>query len=204
MKKKTGSAVRTIEVCQSIEVCQAVATFDEACDMLRRADTIVVGECACRKQMQAMGSGCENPVAACFMFGAMARYYLDHGLGRRIDYSEAQTILSEAQAAGLVIQPATAQNPGGLCNCCTCCCSVLQTLTRHPRPAEMVTANHTARVDPDLCCACETCTDRCPVGAAAITAEGVAAIHLQRCIGCGLCAAACPTGAIELVDRSVL
>ncbi|MGM0453947.1 MAG: 4Fe-4S binding protein, partial [Thermodesulfobacteriota bacterium] len=166
------------------------------------AETIVAGTCPCRKEMKDRGLGCGKPMDTCFMFGAMARYYMDHGLGRQIDFSEAVALLSDAHAAGLVSQPATAQNPGGLCNCCSCCCSVLATLSKYPRPAEMVTATYTARVDPDLCCTCETCTDRCPMQAPAINAEGIAAIQPERCIGCGLCVAACPAGAIELVAKN--
>ncbi len=201
MSKNTGTK-RIIAVGRSIDVTQAVATFDEACEMLRQMETIVVGACPCRKRMEEAGRGCGKPMETCFMFGAMARYYMDHGLGRRIDFSEAVALLCQAHEAGLVLQPATARNPGGLCSCCCCCCSVLASLYKHPRPAEMVTAHCTARCDPDKCSGCETCTQRCPMDAVTINAEnGRTEINRQRCIGCGLCVSVCPTGAIELVTR---
>jgi len=167
--------------------------------ILRKAGKVVVTDCICRKQKRLVGQGCDKPLEVCFMFGSMGRYYVDRGMGREVGAEEAIRILKEAQDAGLVTQPATAQNPGGMCNCCGDCCGVLTSLKRYPRPAEKVFSNYFVAVDPDLCSACETCLDRCQMDAIQMSEEGPAEINRDRCIGCGLCVAACPEEAIQLV-----
>ena len=135
---------------------------------------------------------------ACFMFGSMGQYYIDKGMGREVGVDEAISLLTKAQDDGLVTQPATTQNPAGMCNCCGDCCGVLYSLRSYPRPAEMVYSNHFAAVDADMCTGCETCLERCQMDAIALNEDDVAEIDLGRCIGCGLCVTTCPTEAMLL------
>jgi len=64
----------------------------------------------------------------------MGQYYLDKNMGREVSLAEATTILENCRDAGLVTQPATSQNPSGMCNCCGDCCGVLNALSKHPKP----------------------------------------------------------------------
>jgi len=191
--------LRTVPVQRTVEVLHNVAPYEDASVIIRKASKIVVTDCICRKQKRLVGQGCDAPLEACFMFGSMGQYYVDRGMGREVDTEEAIRILKEAQDAGLVTQPATAQNPGGMCNCCGDCCGVLSSLKRYPKPAEKVFSNYVARVNDDLCSGCETCTDRCQMDAIKMSPAGTAWINLDRCIGCGLCVATCPEDALELV-----
>ena len=126
---------------------------------------------------------------------------IDKGMGREVGVDEAIALLVRAQEDGLVTQPATTQNPAGMCNCCGDCCGVLRSLRSYPRPAEMVYSNHFAMVDPDLCTGCETCLTRCQMDAISINEEELAEINLDRCIGCGLCITTCPTEAMRLQPK---
>ncbi len=200
--ESSDTFLRTIPVHESIDVQQKVASYDDACEILRNAKTIVVTDCICRKLNGLIDKGCGKPLEACFMFGSMAQYYLDHELGRQIDYDEAIRILAKAREAGLVTQPATAQNPSGMCNCCGDCCAILSTLNKLPNPADFIFSNHFAVVHQEDCTGCETCIDRCQMGAIAMNDNDLAEINLDRCIGCGLCVTSCPTEAIELVPKS--
>ena len=191
--------LRTVPVQRSIEVLHHVASYEDAAEILRNAGRVVVTDCICRKQKRLVGQGCDKPLETCFMFGSMGHYYVDRAMGREVSTDEAIRILREAQEAGLVTQPATAQNPGGMCNCCGDCCGVLTSLKRYPRPAEKVFSNYFATVDPDLCIGCETCLDRCQMDAIGMNEDGAAEIDRDRCIGCGLCVVACPEGALKLV-----
>jgi Na+-translocating ferredoxin:NAD+ oxidoreductase subunit B len=193
--------LRTVPVQRTVPVAHQVAAYEDAAEILRKAGRIVVTDCICRKQKQLVGRGCGKPLETCFMFGSMAQYYLDRQMGREVDVDEAIGILTEAQEAGLVTQPATAQNPGGMCNCCGDCCGVLSALNRHPKPAEVVFSNHFAQVDQALCSGCETCVERCQMGAVSVDDDGAAQIHPDRCIGCGLCVATCPEAAITLTPK---
>ncbi len=190
--------LRTVPVQRTIEVLHNVVAYEDASEILRKADKIVVTDCICRKQKRLVDQGCDKPLEACFMFGSMAQYYVDRDMGREVGTDEAISILTEAQEAGLVTQPATAQNPGGMCNCCGDCCGVLTSLKRNPKPAERVFSNYFAEVDQDVCSGCETCLERCQMEAIKMDEDDLAGIDTDRCIGCGLCVAACPEEAIQL------
>ncbi len=190
---------RTISIGTAIAVTQHVATFEEACGVLKSAGKIVVIPCPCRSKKPLPTDSGQKPLEVCFMFDATAQYYIDNQTGREVDIKQAIEIQEQCHDAGLVAQPATARNPGGMCNCCSCACPVLAALYAQPRPAEMVAASHSARVIASLCTACEACLYRCAMGAITISAGEVAAVNRDRCIGCGLCASACPTGAMQIL-----
>jgi ferredoxin len=194
--------LRTVPVDQSVDSEHNIASYEDACEMLKDKELIVIVDCICRKQKAMVADGCGKPLEACFMFGSMAQYYLDHDMGRRVDSDEAIRILKEAQEAGLVTQPATSQNPGGMCNCCGDCCGVLRSLNNHPKPAEVVFSNHYTEVDEDECTGCETCLERCQMGALKMNDADIVEVDLNRCIGCGLCVTTCPTEAMRLVPKA--
>jgi len=194
--------LRTIPVQESIDVTHGVASYDDAVEILKSKPLIVVTDCICRKTAALVDSDCGKPLETCFMFGSMGQYYLDRGIGRRITLDEATDILTKCREAGLVTQPATSQNPAGMCNCCGDCCSVLRAIKKYPRPAEMVFSNHFAVVDIAGCTGCETCLDRCQMDALSMNDEGLAVVDKDRCIGCGLCVTTCPTKALKLVLKS--
>jgi Na+-translocating ferredoxin:NAD+ oxidoreductase subunit B len=196
--KSRGTFLRTIPVHKSLDATRNVAAFDDATEILKKMNQIVVTDCICRKQKGLIDQSCDKPRETCFMFGAMAQYYLDNNMGRKIDIDEAIQILSDAQAAGLVTQPATAQNPGGMCNCCGDCCGVLRALNQHPKPSEIVFSNYIAGIKTELCIGCQTCIDRCQMRALTINDQDRAEIDPDRCIGCGLCVTTCPSDALSL------
>lgn len=196
-----GMFLRTIPVHKSVDVTHHVAAYDDAVAILKSKDVIVVADCICRKRKKVMGQGCGKRMEACFMFGSMGQLYVDRGMGRPVDLDEALSILKEAQESGLVTQPATAQNPTGMCNCCGDCCGVLISIKEHPRPAELVCSNYVAIVDRDLCAGCETCLERCQMEAIRMDEDNIAVVNKDRCIGCGLCVIPCSTGAMRLVPK---
>jgi len=122
-------------------------------------------------------------------------------MGPRIDLEEAPAIQGRACEAGLVTQPASSQNPGGMCNCCGDCCGPLSALNYHPKPARIVFSNYFARIDADACNGCGLCQERCQMGAIGLGADERAGIDLDRCIGCGLCVTTCPEQALSLIKK---
>lgn len=202
MSTSAPAFLRPIPVQQSVPVQHNVAAFDDAVALLKQAKQIVITDCICRKQQINVDKGCGKVLEACFMFGSMGQYYLDHGMGRKITVEEGIDILKKAQEDGLVNQPGTAQNPAGMCNCCGDCCGVLRTLNKLPNPGEVVYSNHFAVVSAEDCTGCETCLDRCQMNAIEINDDDVAQVKLERCIGCGLCVTTCPTEAISLQPKA--
>ena len=196
-----GLLLRTVPVEKSIVPEHQVATFDDAVAIIKKNDTIVVAECICRKGRKIMGKGCDKPIDACFLFGSFARFYIENNMGRRVDVEEAIGILRKAQDAGLVTQPATAQNPGGMCNCCGDCCHILGAVKKLPKPAELVFSNYQSAINGENCTGCEICLDHCQMEAITMNKDGVAQVDLDRCIGCGLCVTKCPSEAIGLIPK---
>ncbi len=194
--------LRPVPVNRSLDVHHHVAAYEDAREIIRNAKKIALAECICRKQQGLVEKGCGKPSEACFLFGSNGQYYIDRGMAREVDVKEALTVLEEAQQAGLVTQPGTSQNPGGMCNCCGDCCGVLRALNKHPRPAEKVFSNYFATVDQELCTGCETCLDRCQMGAITMDKEEQARVNLERCIGCGLCVITCPEEALKMVSKA--
>ena len=193
--------LRTIPVNQSIDVNHQVATYDDAVEILKTKSQIVVADCICRKRKDIFQESCGKTLEACFMFGTMGQYYLDKNMGRAVSLEEATEILNQCREAGLVTQPATSQNPSGMCNCCGDCCGVLKALNKHPQPASIVFSNHLAIVDSEECTGCESCLERCQMNAISMNTDELAHVNPDRCIGCGLCVSACPAEAIHLTPK---
>ena len=135
------------------------------------------------------------------MFGPMGRYYMENGLGRQIDLDEALNIMKKAQEAGLVTQPASAQKPFTMCNCCGDCCGFLHAVNKQSKPAELVFSNYTLMFDQTKCTGCGTCVDRCEMNAAKMNDDGLSETNMDRCIGCGLCVITCPEKARQLIPK---
>ena len=202
MQESADYFLRIIPVNKSVEVTHNVASFEDAVAILEKQPSIVVTDCICRKTADLVEESCGKPLEACFMFGSMGQYYIDRDMGRKISLEEAVKIMEACRDAGLVTQPATSQNPSGMCNCCGDCCGVLRALNKHPKPCEIVFSNYFAQVDPDLCTGCETCIDRCQMEAITMDDDSLALLNQDRCIGCGLCVPTCPVEAITLVPKT--
>jgi electron transport complex protein RnfB len=201
MQKSAEYFLRVIPVNQSIEVTNNVASYDDAVQILKSKDKIIITDCICRKRAHVIDEGCGKQMEACFMFGSMGQYYLDSDMGREISITEAIEILEKCHEEGLVTQAATSQNPTGMCNCCGDCCGVLRAIGLHPEPASMVFSNHLITADTNECIGCEVCLERCQMDALTLNEDEVVEISENRCIGCGLCVTTCPTDALSLIEK---
>jgi electron transport complex protein RnfB len=196
--KSADLFIHPIPVNESINLEQHIASYEDAREILKSIETIVISDCICRTEKGMLDKSCDSPVETCFMFGSMAKFYLDNNMGRQITAEEGIEILTKAQKAGLVTQPSTSLNPNGMCCCCGDCCGILLSLKKFPEPAKMVFSNHYAEVITDDCTSCESCIERCPMNALFMNDDGFAEVNLKRCIGCGVCVIGCPTEAIVL------
>ncbi len=177
-----------------------VYPFLDLLGQVRSARVIAVAECICRKEAAMTGEGCAFPLESCLSFGAAAEYYIENGIGRRIDAAEAVEILRHADEAGLVHAGANTVHLSNICNCCPCCCASMKGITKKGMNKRLfLNALFEAVVDAEECNACESCVQRCPVGA--VTVGETAVVDRDKCLGCGLCAGACPVGAITVALR---
>lgn len=194
--------IRTIPIEDSLESESRVTPYEDAREILKDADLIVVTKCACRQGKSLFGVDCGQPQEVCFMFGPMGQYYIDNGWGRQVDLSEGLRILEMANKAGLITQAATSKKPFDLCNCCVDCCGFLRAVSKMENPAELVFSNYRVAVDRSKCTGCGTCEKRCGMCAITMSSEdGHADLNPLRCIGCGLCVTTCPAKARYLTPK---
>jgi len=201
MAARSDLFMRTVPVNRSLSAVSHVAPYEDAAGILRNEDVIVLTDCACRKQKSYFGKDCGKPLDVCFMFGPMGDYYVENGLGRKVDLEEALEVLEKGHDAGLITQTGAAMKPFTLCNCCVCCCGFLRAASKHPSPADLVFSNYVVKGEQDKCSGCGKCVSRCGMEAIKMNEDGVAQTNLKRCIGCGLCVTTCPEGARELVPK---
>lgn len=198
MKGKTRE-LRTIPIEKTVENNTEVMPYESAEAIIKSSKYISVADCMCRKMSEVKGEPCDRPMEVCLQFGGGTHFYVDNGLGRRIDQEEALAILKKAIDSALVIQAGSPQNPGGMCMCCGCCCKPLKTYRKMDKPAQYANSNYYAVVDEDACTACGICEERCQMDA--ITVDDFSQVNLDRCIGCGLCVVTCEFDAIRLKKK---
>ena len=192
--------LRTIPVGKSVSTQTAVMRYERAEELVRAQKTFAVANCICRQELRVLGEGCDKPLESCMSFGMAANHIVRTGRGRGISQEEALAILHRADEAGLVLQPANAKEALFICTCCGCCCGVLRSVKRHPKPASIVSSPLVATLNGETCEGCGACETRCQMGALCLD-EGKAALDPDRCIGCGLCVTICPTGSLSLVRK---
>ncbi len=193
--------LRTIPVNKSITAKNEVMPYERAEELVRAKESFAVSNCICRQEQHIMGKGCDKPLESCLTLGMAAESIVRTGRGRAISREEALEILQRAEKAGLVLQPANAKDALFICTCCGCCCGVLRSLKRDPKPASLVSSPFLAHLTTDNCKGCGACVKRCQMEALSID-DRRAVLNLDRCIGCGLCVSTCPTDSLTLVRKA--
>jgi H+/Na+-translocating ferredoxin:NAD+ oxidoreductase subunit B len=194
---KKAAQIRTIPVGEAISAQVEVMAYERAEELVRAQDRFAVAPCICRREKRLLGEGCDKPLETCLSFGMAADFYQHNGLGRAISKEEALELLKQAEKAGLVLSPGNAKEAMFICACCGCCCGILQSVKRYPKPASLVSSAFVAQVNLETCQGCGTCTDRCQMEAVWLD-DGKVVLDMDRCIGCGLCVTTCPTDSLSL------
>jgi formate hydrogenlyase subunit 6/NADH:ubiquinone oxidoreductase subunit I len=172
-----------------------------------------VAICHCRHVEHHLGRDCQKfRVECCLSLGGGADYVIRHGLGKPVERNQALELLAETRSAGLVhIADNVRSRPTFICNCCGCCCEILQGFQRLRLFQHTLTSNFIARPSAERCTGCKKCQQACPIGALHMEekphqVEGKSYRFLARvdesvCLGCGVCALACKYGSMKLRPR---
>ncbi|MBP7095647.1 MAG: 4Fe-4S binding protein [Spirochaetia bacterium] len=215
---------RVIPVGAAIRSEHRVASHEEFRELIKAADgRIAVLPCVCRKGADLSGHPCKatDRRELCIVFRDYADTVVREGWGRGIGVDEALAIAAENEREGLVMRPSNEREPQFLCACCGDCCGLFAVVKAMRRPADFVSSNFRARVDPEACVSCGACARRCPMDAVqlkgakaravpafrarrsgAAAAKPKARVVPARCVGCGVCVAACAFGAVTLERKS--
>jgi electron transport complex protein RnfB len=198
---KRTPQLRVVPVGEALPVRHEILAHEKAEDLVRSHDRFLVAPCICRRERKMAGEGCGKIEDACLVMGGGVEYYEQNGMGRRIGLDEALALLKRAEEEGLVLQPSNAKKIANICMCCGCCCGVLRTIKKHPRPAEFVSSPFRASLDEAACQDCGVCLTRCPMDALDRDEAGAVRLDPVRCIGCGLCVSTCQGGSLVLVRK---
>jgi electron transport complex protein RnfB len=195
--------MRTIPVNVDIEPEFLIGSYDNARDLI--ADSpgpFGVMNCVCRQARQKMGEKCKQTdvLETCFTMGNSAKYMRELGVAREISREEIIELIARAEREGMVLQPANAKSPEFICCCCGCCCGVLTSAKKFPRPAEFITSNFYAEIDPEKCTACGECVEICQMEAL-VSVNNHTEVLRSHCIGCGNCLNVCSSEAITLMKK---
>ncbi len=192
--------MRVIPIQETISMTSEVLPFEIVSDMISRAEVISLTNCACRVSVGA----CDKPLEVCFSFDDMARFLVERDRARFIDREEALKVLKYAEEEGLVHSINNSQDKAGvICNCCSCCCTLLRGITELNNPNAIATSSYVVSYTPDECIGCHVCVERCPMKAVEEDEDKVA-LHEERCIGCGLCVSTCATESLTLHRRDAI
>lgn len=187
-----------------------VLDWERASQVIGEASALSVSLCSCRHKAMHLDKACARPMETCLTLNMGAETMIRMGSGRRITQSEAFDILAQAQAAGLAqVADNVQREPSYLCNCCGCCCGMMQAIRTFDLRGAIVTSNWLMHADRTLCKGCAKCVKACPVNAIHLVVQkkdgknrGWVEVDENLCLGCGVCASTCDKGAITFQPRA--
>jgi len=192
---------RVVPVEEAIPNEIEVFPFEKASQILDGAKSWAVRDCICTVQRSLIEKACDRPVETCIVFSGHENAFANSKVDRALTKDEAIEILRVSEDAGLVHSTGNYRDGRNyICNCCSCCCGVLRTLTEFGVPTAMAHSDFRCAVDPDLCIGCEACLEECKFEALSMN-EFVVEIENSKCLGCGLCISSCPEEALALERR---
>ena len=178
-----------------------IATYDDMRSYIKTTDkTIQVANCVCKQGEALLGNPCKqtDDLEICLIFGSKS--YAEREQTRELTREECLEILDRAEKEGMVLQPGNTIEPFCICICCGCCCGVLTTAKKFPKPVDLFATNYYADLISSECIGCGICVKRCQMDALSLSGKK-AILDLDRCIGCGLCVTTCPTKALKLIKK---
>jgi Pyruvate/2-oxoacid:ferredoxin oxidoreductase delta subunit len=178
----------------------------EIIEIVKRSNTVGIGWCYCRAvQRKYNKPNCDNPMYTCIhlSFGTSLYEipYKSYKL-KEVSKKEIYQLLEESDNRGLIHQLIYFPNPQFyyiICNCCPCCCVVLNKFLEKGSP-QMIKSEFIATTDYEKCINCGECEKWCYFGARKIKSDTLS-FESIRCYGCGICVSKCPEKAIILTRK---
>lgn len=187
-----------------------ILDWERASHLVESASAVGVSLCACRHKASHLGKACERPQRSCLSLNYAAEVLARNGLAERITHDEGMRILQESKEAGMAQTGDNVQRKVSyICNCCSCCCGMMQAIKTFDFRNAIVTSNWIMAVDTNQCKGCGKCAEACVVNAITIVKEDQggkkkkwAVCNEKLCLGCGVCHTACKFGGVTMRPRA--
>lgn len=172
-----------------------------------RHERFLVVDCMCMLLKERVhGSHCDVPVKRCGFVGLPPTTPLSENVLTR---EEAKKLFIEIEAYGTMVHTAfygftmfaDAPQFVGTCNCCNCCCGIINSQMLAGLKEGPQRSNYRAVKDDEKCHSCGECVRRCQYFAHTFkeTADSKKTeYNREKCVGCGSCGMGCPSGALRL------
>lgn len=188
-----------------------ILDWERVSKIIETASNLSLGLCACRHNNQHLGKVCSAPLETCISINGGADAMIQMQISQKITTRDAMKIIEECKSQQLVqIGDNVQKQVTYLCNCCSCCCSLLNAIRTCNIKHAIKTSNWIMSVNTEQCKGCGKCSQVCPVSAIDIEKHSnVGGNHVQNtarldetlCLGCGVCATVCKSGAITMKPR---
>lgn len=186
-----------------------ILDWERATELVDTAGYWSEGVCHCRHVKLHRGQRCDYPLEHCMALGRSAQWLVRRGLAKEIPHGRAREILEYAREHGAVqMADNVKSDPSFICNCCKCCCEMMEGFRSVPNGARVVSSNYVAALDADTCNGCGKCAKVCPIDAVElVSAEPTstapkrtkrARVDAERCLGCAVCYGACKFGGVRM------
>jgi len=199
------AVARTVTIEEELPSEAEIFPFEKLTELVERFDSFSAAICYCRHHAHLVGNPCKVdgvPEHSCLAFGPTADYVVERKFGKKITKEECLDILKASAKAGLVHN--TNNYLGDIvfvCNCCGCCCGMLDLLKRVKETTTLTYSNFQVSIETESCTGCGDCADRCPMDALGLIDE-IARVEPVLCVGCGNCITVCPTESLSMVRRA--
>ena len=199
---------RVIPLNTSINSSLKISPTEEILEIIQRMPSVSLGYCYCRASKRKRNpetSSCTHSLWTCIHIGTAKKLgeLEEKTPMKKANYRKVKALLQAADKAGLVHQLITAPTSEYfyvICNCCKCCCVMLNDVIRYGPRNRIISSNFIASNDEELCVACGECVERCYFKAREMI-NGKLIFNLENCVGCGLCVTVCKYGAISLSKK---